>query len=326
MINEYNGAEVWYNIPQYAYNLKPYYQISNYDRILNKETGYILKHRFDEKGYVIYSLRGANGNSINVYLHRLKMLMFNYIEGCEELTVDHKDCNKLNNRLSNLEWVTHGENTLRAIYNGIHPVGEDYYNSILTNDEVEIICLKLSQGVPISDIVNYIEGIIHPRQSPNIKSIIYSILHRESWKSISQRYEFANYSNETFTRDQVIYICELLQQGKSYDNIIKTLGYNDLDQYTLNRLRNVLSNIKCGVSYKDITKNYIFPVEEQKLISDENVHKICQLIATTDLSNTQILHSVIGMIEDKNMHIKLRRSINEIRKKITHKAISDQYF
>lgn len=326
--NEYYGEEIWYDIPQYVYNVKPIYQISNYDRIRNKLTGYILNSWIDNQGYIVYNLRDNNGNAINIHLHRLKMLTFNYIEGCENLTVDHKDCNKQNNSLNNYEWVTRSENTRRACINNLHPVGEDYYNAIFTNDEVEQLCIKLSQGVPISEITKFAEEMIYPRHSPNMKSIIYSILYRESWKSISYKYQFADYSVDTFSDDEVHLICSLLQQGLQYDQILSQMGYDiiNMDKDNLNRLRTRLSGIKTGYYYNHISQNYTFPVKETKLISDENVHKICQLIATTDMTNTQILHTVIGVIDDKNQHIKLRRSINEIRKKITHKYISDQYF
>ena len=315
--NEYYGEEIWYDIPQYIYNLKQVYQISNYDHIRNKLSGQILSSRIDPKGYVVYSLRDINGNAVNVHLHRLKMLMFNYIEGCESLTVDHKDCNKLNNSLSNYEWVTQAENTRRACENNLHPVGEDYYNAIFTNEEVEQICIKLSQGIPISEIARFVEKMIYPRYTPHIKSIIYSILYRESWKSVSYKYHFADYSVDTFKDDEVIMICSLLQQGLSYDQVLSQMGYNviNMNKDDLNKLRTRLSGIKTGRYYSHISRNYIFPVEETKLITDENVHKICQLIATTDMTNTQILHAVVGVIEDKNQHVKLRRSINEIRKK-----------
>lgn len=327
--NEYCGEEVWYDIPEYIYySIEPIYQISNYDRVRNKITGNILTSYTDPKGYILYNFRDKNGNWIKIPLHRLKMLIFNYVEGCEFLTVDHVDCNKQNNSLNNYEWVTDSENTRRACENNLHPVGEDYYNAIFTNEEVEQICAKLSQGISISEIVRFAEQMIYPRHSPNMRSIIYSILHRESWKSISCKYQFADYSIDVFSDDEANLICSLLQQGFNYDQILSQMGYDvmNMDKNVLNRLKTRLSAIKNGLNYKHISQNYTFPVEETKLISDENVHKICQLIATTDMTNTQILHNVIGDIQDKNMHIKLRRSINEIRKKITHKAISDQYF
>jgi len=41
----------------------------------------------------------------------------------QEVEVDHVDGNKLNNDLSNLEWVTHRENTMRAFTRGPYSGG-----------------------------------------------------------------------------------------------------------------------------------------------------------------------------------------------------------
>lgn len=47
--------------------------------------------------------------------HRLVLLTWKPIPNAEELTVDHKDRNKSNNRIDNLEWVSEEENHQRAI-------------------------------------------------------------------------------------------------------------------------------------------------------------------------------------------------------------------
>lgn len=46
--------------------------------------------------------------------HRLFLLTWKPIPNAEELTVDHKDRNKSNNRIDNLEWVSAEENYQRA--------------------------------------------------------------------------------------------------------------------------------------------------------------------------------------------------------------------
>lgn len=55
-----------------------------------------------------------------VLIHRLVMKTWCPCEDMGQLTIDHLDHNKRNNRLSNLEWVTREENERRAI--------EDYYD------------------------------------------------------------------------------------------------------------------------------------------------------------------------------------------------------
>lgn len=57
-------------------------------------------------GYLVVGL----GKSEKILLHRLVMKVF---IGDSNLTVDHKDGNKLNNNLYNLEYVTQKENNAR---------------------------------------------------------------------------------------------------------------------------------------------------------------------------------------------------------------------
>lgn len=50
----------------------------------------------------------------SIYAHRLVMLTWRPIPHANEMTVDHLDHNKRNNKLKNLEWVPFYENQVRA--------------------------------------------------------------------------------------------------------------------------------------------------------------------------------------------------------------------
>ena len=88
--------------------------------------GDILKTYCDTHGYK--RLRFCTeGKSKLVYLHRI--LAEVYLENADNKPcVNHIDGNKLNNDLSNLEWVTYSENTQHAVLNNLHISGEDCYN------------------------------------------------------------------------------------------------------------------------------------------------------------------------------------------------------
>lgn len=60
-----------------------------------------------KNGYLIIRVKGKL-----MYVHRLVMLAFH---GKSDLTVDHLNMNKQDNRLENLEYVTVVENTKRAL-------------------------------------------------------------------------------------------------------------------------------------------------------------------------------------------------------------------
>jgi len=118
----------------------PDYFIGNNGTVLSKKKrncfdDRILKPRI-VKGYYYISIRG-NKKKKTFKIHRLVALYF--VEGYEDgLVVNHKDCNKLNNHFSNLEWVTIKDNNQHAIDNNrMNPQkGENRYNAILKNKDI----------------------------------------------------------------------------------------------------------------------------------------------------------------------------------------------
>lgn len=67
------------------------------------------------RGYCQVSL-SVDGKAHKVYVHRL--VAEAWLSGCDE-TVNHKDGNKLNNDVSNLEWVSHSDNLRHAFATGL---------------------------------------------------------------------------------------------------------------------------------------------------------------------------------------------------------------
>lgn len=66
----------------------------------------------------------------------------------ENYVVNHKDGNKLNNCISNLEWVSAAENCKHAVATGLLNLkGEKHPQSKLTNEKVRQIRLMAQQGL-----------------------------------------------------------------------------------------------------------------------------------------------------------------------------------
>ena len=107
--------EVWKTVP----GTDGYLQISTEGRAksLLRGEGYILKPVPDQKGYLRLSI--VISRKRHTYkIHRLVAQAF--IDNPENLPqVNHKDGDKKNNHVSNLEWVTNKENAMHAIKSGL---------------------------------------------------------------------------------------------------------------------------------------------------------------------------------------------------------------
>ena len=76
-----------------------------------------MPQRIDRGGYLTVRL-SKKGKDSTIYVHRL--LGFAFIPNPDaKPMINHKDGNKLNNCISNLEWVTHSENMAHAYSIGL---------------------------------------------------------------------------------------------------------------------------------------------------------------------------------------------------------------
>ncbi len=80
----------------------------------------------NEKGYEQVHVYREDGTSLTTTVHRLVALAFLDIEE-GKYQVNHKDLNKLNNHVSNLEWVSQQENMAHAVANDVFTVYRKVY-------------------------------------------------------------------------------------------------------------------------------------------------------------------------------------------------------
>lgn len=95
------------------------YSVSNYGRVINNETGLEISQRIASNGYMRVNVRKGDvkyEKPKTISVHRLVAEYF--IENpCNKPYVNHIDCNKKNNHVTNLEWCTEKENSIHAYEN-----------------------------------------------------------------------------------------------------------------------------------------------------------------------------------------------------------------
>ena len=118
--------EIWKDIEGY----EGIYQVSNLGRLRSLDRYYTKPHprngvqtRYLKKGQIVKTFVGRNGyvgavlkferKQKNFMMHRLvaKAFVPGYFDGAD---VNHKDCNRQNNRADNLEWMTRRDNLMYA--------------------------------------------------------------------------------------------------------------------------------------------------------------------------------------------------------------------
>lgn len=139
------NKEIWKDIKGY----ETLYKISSFGNVKNinyRNTGKErkLKCRKYKNGYVYVTLT-KNKNTKTFLVHRLVAEAF--IPNLEnKKCVNHKDCNRSNNNIDNLEWCTHKENI-----NYMDNLDRRIANKHLTKEEVKIIMDEKENGVFYKD-------------------------------------------------------------------------------------------------------------------------------------------------------------------------------
>lgn len=104
--------------------------LGKYHRYADISKVHPIKAHDNGTGYMVVHFRLANSNKrVTGYIHRLVAIAF--IPNPERKTqVNHKDHNRGNNEVSNLEWVTAKENLDYSKHLRHHPMSSSLYNPL----------------------------------------------------------------------------------------------------------------------------------------------------------------------------------------------------
>lgn len=109
MTNDDSPEEIWKRIDGLDK-----YEVSSFGRVKNSVSGRILNGSVNNHGYIRYDLC-MDGKRIVRSGHRLVANAFIHkVYGMD--IVNHKDGNKTNNNVSNLEWSNYHRNAIHSVY------------------------------------------------------------------------------------------------------------------------------------------------------------------------------------------------------------------
>lgn len=228
------------------------YDISNFGRVRNHSTGYMYKPAKTDgmkNTYEYISIRLHNGRKVNTGIHRLVAIMFVPIpSGNKKFVVDHIDNIKYHNIYTNLQWLTESENIKKS---------SKYIGPATPKEIVKKICELLQATHTIYDI---------SVECNCSELLVRDILYKIRYKKISKNYIFPVRKPDL---DLIRKLCEEISNGsKSMQQIASE---NNVSVH-------MLKNIKRGQSYKDISKDYVFPKKINKY-DISIIRSICSLLS-----------------------------------------------
>lgn len=179
---------------------------------------------------------GKRGKYKTVLIHRLLGLA--YIPNPDNKPViNHKDGNKMNLELSNLEWSTYSENAQHAIDTGLRgPIYRNSQDSNLTThtlSEVLEVCDLLEKGYSPKYIAMVYDKFTY--------DFVHHIYKRDTWKEITYGRDFSRVKkfSRYFTPEEVSKMEELFIEGNTVKQVIDIMNWD----YT-ERLRGRVRQIK----------------------------------------------------------------------------------
>jgi len=143
-----------------------YYKINTHGQVLSLRRQKLITANQSANGYNYVAL-SKDAKTWRLSLHRLLAITFlNNDNHDQKIWVNHKNGNKRDNKLGNLEWITPSDNKRHAINSGLqlYKRGEDNKNAILSDKQIEWIRKLFDNGYNksnICEIMNVSRTLIH---------------------------------------------------------------------------------------------------------------------------------------------------------------------
>lgn len=178
-----------------------------------------------------------DGTSKRLYVHRLVAEL--YIPNPDNKpVVNHKNSDRSDNRVENLEWCTYQENYVHAHKSGAFLLDGLHHHAIYSIEQIINVCKLLAECRRNIDIQN-ITGVD--------KNVVAQIRSRKTWNHISKDYNFPK-KVRGISDSTIRWVCNKILEGFSNVEISK-LSNGKLTRQKVNQIRN-------KKIYTDISKDY----------------------------------------------------------------------
>lgn len=119
----------------------PNYYVTKEGLVFSSKSNKFLKPSFDQQGYARVGIYIGNYKTKTIKIHRL--IAETFIDNpLNKKDVNHKDGNKSNNCVENLEWCTRSENIKHAFKNGLKIITEKQINGVKNRFSKKVLDTK----------------------------------------------------------------------------------------------------------------------------------------------------------------------------------------
>jgi hypothetical protein len=169
-----NDNEIWQKIQFLEDEGYGTHYVSNKGKVKNKKN-LLRKFQIDKYGYYRLSFRNKERKTKQLFAHRLVAIMF--IDNPQNKTqINHKDLNKKNNCVENLEWCNNSENIKHLYLNKVLTQKGSKNNSSILKEEQVVEIYKL-KGKMTHKKIGEIYGVA--------RSTISQIMTKTNWKHLT---------------------------------------------------------------------------------------------------------------------------------------------
>lgn len=235
-----------------------------------------MKTTVDTSGYKRVMLQAENcDKSVGIEIHRLVMFTFGTKPPSDMVdppTVDHIDNNRLNNHISNLQWLERRDNSLKATVN---LKGSNNPRHTISESIAKAIIYDLQQGLLNCKQIAKKFNVSH--------DIVTNIKHGNSWTYLTKDLGFVTRFKSKSVSDEIrLEIAKDIISGDFTDKQI-------CEKYdvTLSIVRNIKN--KRGVNDKELLKDFTFDIAKYNKLDKSLIHEIKLKMITTDVRNCDIM-------------------------------------
>lgn len=235
----------------------PDYIISNFGRVFSLTRNAFLKQSPDKDGYLRVCIKVPGFEKIKIVkVHRLELMSIFPIMEPEKFQGNHKDGDKQNNIIFNLEWVTPMDNTRHGWDTGLNNnIGLNNGNSVISDETAHFICRLLEQGKRNCEICDEM-GIIDKNERMRMNAIISSIKHGKSKLYISENYNISGCDGtKRYSEDFAFLVCQFLKDGDKF-TYGEIMDYLQIPKQDRKLFKIYIDNLLRGRTAKNITSRF----------------------------------------------------------------------